>query len=89
MVQRLRNCAFREEIFVSEQIIKRCKNLGYCTSKEEKKESETLIKCIPLDEIPVESPSPMHFCAFGLLKRALEKRHSRTLNGLQKMVQEE
>ena len=33
-----------------------------------KKESETGIKCIPLDEIPVKSPdaSPMDFRAFGL-----------------------
>ncbi|GFV15590.1 putative DD41D transposase [Trichonephila clavipes] len=31
----------------------------------------------------------MDFCAFGLLKRALEKWHPRTLNGLWKTVQEE
>ena len=56
-----------------------------------KKESETGIKYIPFDGIPVKSPdaSPMDFCAFGLLKRALEKRHPKTLNRLWKKVQEE
>ncbi|GFW96636.1 uncharacterized protein TNCV_2846931 [Trichonephila clavipes] len=45
-----------------------------------KKESETGIKCIPFDEISVKShdASPTDFCAFGLLKRALGKRHPRT-----------
>jgi hypothetical protein len=37
--------------------------------------SETKIKAIPFDHIPVKSPdaSPMDFCAFGQLKRALER----------------
>ncbi|GFX91186.1 uncharacterized protein TNCV_1246011 [Trichonephila clavipes] len=57
----------------------------------EKKESETEIKCIPFDEIPVTplAFSPMDFCAFGLLKKALRKRHPRTLNVLWKTLQDE
>ncbi|GFT61539.1 hypothetical protein TNCV_34001 [Trichonephila clavipes] len=44
-----------------------------------KKESETGIKYIAFDEIPVKSPnaSPVDFSAFGLLERALGKRHPR------------
>ncbi|GFU57306.1 hypothetical protein TNCV_3634921 [Trichonephila clavipes] len=55
------------------------------------KEPEIEIKCIPFDEIPVKPPDapPMNFCAFGLLKRPLGKRHTRTLKGLRKTVQEE
>ncbi|GFS83785.1 uncharacterized protein TNCV_611151 [Trichonephila clavipes] len=49
-----------------------------------KKESEAGIKCTPLDEIHVKSPdaSPLDFCAFVLLKRALGKRQPKPLNGL-------
>ncbi|GFW37488.1 uncharacterized protein TNCV_860951 [Trichonephila clavipes] len=56
-----------------------------------KKESETGIKCIPFDEVRVKSPyaSAMDFCVLGLLKRALGKRYTRTMNGLWKTVQEE
>ncbi|GFV96414.1 uncharacterized protein TNCV_2869911 [Trichonephila clavipes] len=56
-----------------------------------KEESETRIKCIPFDEIRIKSPylSAMDFCAFGLLKRALGKRHPRTPKRLWKMVQKE
>ncbi|GFW35060.1 hypothetical protein TNCV_5066261 [Trichonephila clavipes] len=45
-----------------------------------KKELETEIKCIAIDEIRVKSPyaSAMDFSAFGLLKRDLRKRHPRT-----------
>ncbi|GFW86040.1 hypothetical protein TNCV_1968481 [Trichonephila clavipes] len=45
-----------------------------------KKDTETVIKCFPFDEIRVKSPyaSVMNFCAFGLLKRTLEKWHLRT-----------
>ncbi|GFU65219.1 hypothetical protein TNCV_2134241 [Trichonephila clavipes] len=41
-----------------------------------KKESETGIKLIPFHETPAKSPnaSSTEFCAFGLLKRALENR---------------
>ncbi|GFV37174.1 hypothetical protein TNCV_1720961 [Trichonephila clavipes] len=55
-----------------------------------KDESETGIKCIPFEEIRVKSSyvSPMAFCAFGLLKRALEKLYSRTPIGLWKTVEE-
>ncbi|GFV76089.1 uncharacterized protein TNCV_4671781 [Trichonephila clavipes] len=55
------------------------------------KESETGIKCFPFDEICVKSPYTfaIDFCAFGLLKRTLGKRHPRTLNGFWKTVQEE
>ena len=44
----------------------------------EKKESETGIKCVSLDEIPVKSPDaqPMDFCAFGL-KTILKKTASK------------
>ena len=56
-----------------------------------KKESETGIKCIPFDEIPVKSSdaSPIDFCVVGLLKQALGKQHPKTLNGLWKTFQEE
>ncbi|GFW72305.1 uncharacterized protein TNCV_703421 [Trichonephila clavipes] len=51
---------------------------GYLANKE----SKTGIKCILFDEIRVKSPhaSAVDFCAFGILKRALGKRHPRTLN---------
>ncbi|GFU83653.1 hypothetical protein TNCV_1411911 [Trichonephila clavipes] len=47
-----------------------------------KNESEAGIKCITFEEIPVKSfdASPTDFCAFCLLKQALEKWHLRTLN---------
>ncbi|GFX40857.1 uncharacterized protein TNCV_3760781 [Trichonephila clavipes] len=46
------------------------------------KESETGIKCIPLDEMRVKLPyaSLMDFCAFGLLKRELGEWHPSTLS---------
>ena len=54
-------------------------------------ERETGIHSIPFSDIPVKSPdaSPMDFCAFGLLKRALGSRRPRTLTGLWKVCQEE
>lgn len=54
-------------------------------------EEETGIHSIPFEEIPVKSPdaSPMDFCAFGLLKRAMGTRRPRTLQGLWKVCQEE
>ncbi|GFW24476.1 hypothetical protein TNCV_607171 [Trichonephila clavipes] len=47
-----------------------------------KEESKIEIKCVPFDEVLVKLPEAalMDFCVFGLLKRALGKRHSRTLN---------
>jgi len=53
--------------------------------------AETGIKAIPFSHIPVKSPdaSPMDFCAFGLLKQALGKRHPKTLAGLWKVVNDE
>ena len=53
--------------------------------------AETSIKAIPFSHIPVKSPdaSPMDFCAFGLLKQALGKRHPKTLAGLWKVVNDE
>ncbi|GFW34065.1 hypothetical protein TNCV_287491 [Trichonephila clavipes] len=56
-----------------------------------KKASETRIKCIPFDAIRVKSlyDSALDLCAVGLLKRALGKKHPRTLNGLRKTVEEE
>ncbi|GFU83606.1 uncharacterized protein TNCV_1886411 [Trichonephila clavipes] len=55
-----------------------------------KKESETGIMFFLFDKIPVKSPdtSSMEFCAFGLIKPALGKRHTRTLNGLWGTVQD-
>ena len=52
---------------------------------------ETGIRAIPFTDIPVKSPdaSPMDFCAFGLLKRALSHRRPRTIEGLWKACQEE
>ena len=43
----------------------------------EKMRIETGIKTIPFSHIPVKAPdaSPMDFCAFGLLKNELAKRH--------------
>ncbi|GFU43531.1 hypothetical protein TNCV_406231 [Trichonephila clavipes] len=60
---------------------------AYLAKKKLKRE----IKCIPFDEILVKSSdaSSMDFCAFGLLKQTLGKRHPRTLNGLWKTIQEE
>ncbi|GFX43608.1 hypothetical protein TNCV_510571 [Trichonephila clavipes] len=48
--------------------------LGMCSGT---KDSETGIKCILCNEIRVKSPytSPMDFCAFDLLKRAIGKWH--------------
>ena len=56
-----------------------------------KKESETGIKCIAFNIIPVKLPdvSPMDICDFCLLKQGLGKRYPRTLNGLWKTVREE
>lgn len=52
---------------------------------------ETGIRAIPFEDIPVKSPdaSPMDFCAFGLLKRALASRRPRSLSGLWKAYREE
>ena len=52
---------------------------------------KTGINTIPFSSIPVKSPdaSPMDFCAFGLLKRALGDRRPTTLDGLWKICQEE
>lgn len=52
---------------------------------------ETKINVIPFKSIPVKSPdaSPMDFCVFGLLKRALGKRRPSTVDGLWKICQEE
>lgn len=54
-------------------------------------EEETGIHAVPFTDIPVKSPdaSPMDFCAFGLLKRALGDRRPRTLDGLWKACKEE
>lgn len=54
-------------------------------------EQETGIRSIPFTDIPVKSPdaSPMDFCAFGLLKRALGSRRPRSLGGLWKACKEE
>ena len=54
-------------------------------------EQETGIHAIPLSNIPVKYPdaSPMDFCAFELLKRALGSRHPRTIDGLWKACKEE
>ncbi|UYV76921.1 MIB1 [Cordylochernes scorpioides] len=48
----------------------------------------TGINTIPKNRTPVESPdlAPMDFCIFGCLKRALGKRHPRTIEGLWKVV---
>ncbi|GFW30033.1 uncharacterized protein TNCV_1593511 [Trichonephila clavipes] len=60
-------------------------------SLAKKKELKRGIKCILFDEILVKSSdsSSIDFCAFGLLKRALGKRHPRTLNGLRQTIQAE
>ncbi|UYV79073.1 hypothetical protein LAZ67_17001003, partial [Cordylochernes scorpioides] len=51
----------------------------------------TGINTIPKNRTPVKSPdlAPMDFCIFGCLKRALGKRHPRTIEGLWKVVKEE
>ncbi|UYV77146.1 hypothetical protein LAZ67_14003441, partial [Cordylochernes scorpioides] len=51
----------------------------------------TGINTIPKNRTPVKSPDlvPMDFCIFGCLKRALGKRHPRTIEGLWKVVKEE
>lgn len=56
-----------------------------------KLEQETGIKAIPFEDIPVKSPdaSPMDYCAFGLLKRALGSRRPQSLHGLWKACKEE
>jgi hypothetical protein len=53
--------------------------------------TETGIRAIPYSDIPVKSPdaSPMDFCGFGLLKRALGRRRPRTIDGLWKACQQE
>src|ERR1700678_118632 len=53
--------------------------------------TETGINAIPYSEIPVISPdaSPMDFCGFGLLNRALGNRRPRTLDGLWKVCEQE
>ena len=52
---------------------------------------ETKINVIPFSSIPVKSPdaSPMDFCAFGMLKRALGNCRATTLNGLWKICKRE
>jgi hypothetical protein len=57
----------------------------------DKLKDETGINYIPKSHIPTKSPdaSPMDFCAFGLLKRAVANRRAHTLNGLWKVLQEE
>lgn len=52
---------------------------------------QTKIRAIPFSSVPVKSPdaSPMDFCGFGLLKRALGNRRPRTIPGLWKACQEE
>jgi hypothetical protein len=54
-------------------------------------EETTGIRSIPFEDIPVKSPdaSPMDFCGFGLLKRALGRRRPRTVEGLWKACQQE
>lgn len=54
-------------------------------------ETDTGIRAIPFHDIPVKSPdaSPMDFCGFGLLKRALSSRRVTTLGGLWKACREE
>lgn len=54
-------------------------------------EKETGIHAIPYSEIPVKSPdaSPMDFCGFGLLKRALGNRRPKTVDGLWKVCIDE
>lgn len=53
--------------------------------------TDTGIQAIPFQDIPVKSPdaSPMDFCGFGLLKRALASRRVTTVRGLWKACQEE
>ncbi|UYV76528.1 hypothetical protein LAZ67_14000994 [Cordylochernes scorpioides] len=48
----------------------------------------TGINTIPKTRTPVKSPdlAPMDFCIFGCLKRALGKRHHRTIEGLWKVA---
>lgn len=57
----------------------------------EKMKTDTGIAYIPFQHIPAKSPdvSPMDYCAFGLLKRALSKRKPTTIDGLWKVVEEE
>ncbi|GFV14326.1 hypothetical protein TNCV_807581 [Trichonephila clavipes] len=59
--------------------------------EQRKNHRNTGIKCIQLDEIPENQPyaSTMDLSACGLLKRALGKRHPRTLRGLWKTIEEE
>jgi hypothetical protein len=54
-------------------------------------EEATGIQAIPFNEVPVKSPdaSPMDYCGFGLLKRALGKRRVTTMDGLWKAVKME
>ncbi|GBN89118.1 hypothetical protein AVEN_78869-1 [Araneus ventricosus] len=53
--------------------------------------THTVIAYIPFQHSPAKSPdvSPMDYCAFGLLKRALSKRKPTTIDGLWKVVEEE
>ncbi|UYV60179.1 CLCN3 [Cordylochernes scorpioides] len=52
----------------------------------EDQRQRTGINTIPKNRTPVKSPdlAPMDFCIFGCLKRALGKRHPRTIEGLWK-----
>ncbi|KFM72922.1 Transposable element P transposase, partial [Stegodyphus mimosarum] len=57
----------------------------------EKVKPDTDIACIHFKSIPAKSPdvSPMDYCVFGLLKRALFKSTLRTIGGLLKIVEED
>ena len=57
----------------------------------EKMKIDQSLECIPFQPIPSKSAdvSPMDFCAFGLLKRALSKRKPTTIDELWKVEEEE
>ncbi|GFX29061.1 uncharacterized protein TNCV_3031031 [Trichonephila clavipes] len=65
------------------------KSTAACLAKKKNRNRNKIY--ILVYEIRVKSPYAfaMDFCAFGLLKRALSKRHPKPLNGLWKTVQEE
>ncbi|GFV64720.1 uncharacterized protein TNCV_1636731 [Trichonephila clavipes] len=68
-----------------------CKSTAsYLAKKESKSESKSVISIL-FDELlsKLSDVSSMKLCALGLSKRALGKWHPRTVNGLQKTVQEE
>ena len=46
------------------------------------------IECMLFQYIPAKSPdvSPVDYCTFGLLERALSKREPTTIDGLWKLV---